>query len=87
MGLSKYRSGVLLTGGLLVRVQPGELPTTHVARNAKGAAWAPFAFESDRRRYPALVGLQAIPGFDPIEVRNALTSFGSCPHDCTRSGW
>jgi hypothetical protein len=43
----------------------------------------------NRSRYAgpfALVGLQATPGLDPIDVRKALSSLLMWPQFCTRPG-
>jgi hypothetical protein len=34
----------------------------------------------------AFVGLQAMPGLDPIDVKKALSSFEMWPQFCTRPG-
>jgi hypothetical protein len=31
---------------------------------------------------PLMVGLHAMPGFNPIVVRKSLVSLGICPQDC-----
>ena len=33
---------------------------------------------------PLLVGLHAMPGLNPIEVRKSLSALGICPQDCVR---
>ena len=49
---------------------------THGGANRDSFDYSPVDF----------VGLQEMPGFDPIEVRKSLTAFGSWPQDCVRPG-